>query len=574
MLPVFLLSALLLPFADARPGGHRGLNDWKKPCFQGECFYDLPDNNGRRGAGSLKIWGSPNAISDITAAAGWTVIGCSADALVQDIRLVCNSEEAQARCNHLYRKLGATGKLVRLPENCGKSAFARVARAWTPKDQSIPADIVPRIVRRAGVQPLVLALTLDTDFAAIDPDVNGEVSIAITGSTIPGAEGNLTIIPGTGEGDDDSDLRRGLFSWIKNAWNKFNNFDKTLTENLPPVDVAKNVNLFSQSLSCAGPPAFDASIRADLNANAHAVVSLGLAAVGTIVPPKLTQFGAFVGLDAQLQASLNLVGNIAGRADTGQVTLFQTGLPGLDFPGILTIGPSFKVLGQATANLDVGVNLRADLSYTVSGAKILFPPHPDTSSKGIYTPGTTPLQLSVSGNLASTATTSAHVIPRIDLGINALGGIAKASVFINLDAHASVTLNLNAAGNAGTTIGAGGGASASVNGCVRADAGLNSNVGADASFFGLFDKSTSVSLFVKDWELFQKCFAAQAGAGVAAAATFVAIPVTATIDTGPVVTFAPLPPSKVFTPVVKSEERRGLSFVCPSWGSKTLVKVA
>ncbi|KAF8064456.1 hypothetical protein FPV67DRAFT_223610 [Lyophyllum atratum] len=572
---------LLLPSVvdAARPVGHRGHNDWNKPCFDGECFYDLPDAD-RRGTGSLKLWGSPNAISDITAAAGWTIIGCSPDALVQDIRIVCNSDEAEFRCNHLYRSIGAAGKLVRLPEECGKSAFARVARAWVPKDQSIPSDIAQRIARRAGVQPLVMALTLDTNFAAIDPAITGVVSIAITGSTIPGAEGNLTVTPPTATG-----LRRGLFSWIKDAWDKFNNFDKSITENLPPLHIAKTFPIFSQSISCPGPPAFDASIKTDINVNAHAVVSLGVAAVGTIVPPELTEFGAFVGLDAQLQATLALVGNIAGRADSAELTLFQTGLPGLDFPGILTIGPTFKIIGQATANVDIGVDMRADLSYTISGAKILFPPIPDTASTGIFIPGTAPLKLSVSGNLASTASAFAHIKPRIDLGISALGGIAEATAFVNLDASASVNMNLNADGNAGGTIDTptgdtSGGASASVTGCIRADAGLHANVGADASFFALFDKSTVVSLFAEDWEVFQECFAAQTQSGNIAIAGSVRAPLTPifsrtlapvlTPPVTPVVTFpllAPRPTRTVLTPLPRSlaKESRDLSFACPSW---------
>jgi len=187
-------------------------NDWRKPCFQGECFYNLPQSQGSP-SGTLKIvstslfnplsfsftdvgnprcfqWGSPNAISDITTAAGWTILGCDKNALAQDIRLVCNSDDTVAAgCSHLYQDIGATGKIVRLPENvrtkcgfmcswanilyliskCGKSAFARVSRTWVPKDQSIPSDIAARLTRRDGSAPEVLGLSLDTNFAAIDP---------------------------------------------------------------------------------------------------------------------------------------------------------------------------------------------------------------------------------------------------------------------------------------------------------------------------------------------------------------------------------------------------------------------
>ncbi|KAF9445253.1 hypothetical protein P691DRAFT_777698 [Macrolepiota fuliginosa MF-IS2] len=50
----------------------------------------------------------------------------------------------------------------------------------------------------------------------------------------------------------------------------------------------------------------------------------------------------------------------------------------------------------------------------------------------------------------------------------------------------------------------------SFGGCLEASTGLSVNVGADASFFGLFDPSTTLTLFSKDFELFKQCFGDQA----------------------------------------------------------------
>ncbi|KAG5640821.1 hypothetical protein DXG03_006893 [Asterophora parasitica] len=524
-----LLSILLLlPYT---ANGAR-LNDWSKPCFQGECFYDLPASN-TKASGSLKIWGSPDAISDITTAAGWTIIGCSPTALAQDIRLVCNSDDTEgAGCDHLYQNIGAVGKLVRLPESCGKSAFARVSRAWVPEDQSIPQDIARRLVKRQDAVPEVKALALDTDFDAIDPAKTGEVNIAIQGSTVPGKQGDSTIIPPTRRRRGATKDRRGLFSVFGNTLKNFSGFNKSDTKSLPAIDFNDNFPLFSQSVSCDG---FNATLKADVAANAHAVVTLGVAATGTIVPPELTELGVFTGLDAKLDATLNLVGNAKGRADSGQLTLFQTGIPGLDFPGILTVGPTFKVLAQASADVDLGVNLKVDLSYTVSDAKIFFPPGSNQTSGGTFTPGearqyissgyhiakplTFPvlneaLKLSVTPNVASSAVVSAHLIPRVDLGLNALGGVAQATVSLDLDASASVNLKLNGAANANlevesTTGDVSSSAGASVDGCVKTTTAINVNGNADSSFFSIFDRAVKVPIFGKDFEAFEKCFGAK-----------------------------------------------------------------
>jgi hypothetical protein len=125
--------------------------------------------------------------------------------------------------------------------------------------------------------------------------------------------------------------------------------------------------------------------------------------------------------------------------------------------------------------------------------------------------GFTALQLSVSPSLASKAVVAAHLIPRLDVGVSALGGVAAATIFLDLDTSASVTMTLNAAANAGVAVapdatGAAAvttSASASIDGCVNAGAALNVNAGADGSFFGLFDKSTQVNLFTKDFDVFQ-----------------------------------------------------------------------
>lgn len=129
-------------------------------------------------------WGSQTAIGDVTEAAGWKILGCSPDELTQDIRLVCMGGSL---CQHLSSGHGAADTIVRLPENvresvfflphphrtltisqCGKGPFARVQKMWVPTDQSIPASIAARIARRDGSQPQVQAITLDTNFAAVN----------------------------------------------------------------------------------------------------------------------------------------------------------------------------------------------------------------------------------------------------------------------------------------------------------------------------------------------------------------------------------------------------------------------
>lgn len=117
----------------------------------------------------------------------------------------------------------------------------------------------------------------------------------------------------------------------------------------------------------------------------------------------------------------------------------------------------------------------------------------------------TALKLSVTPSVASKGTVEAHVIPSVNLGVSGIGGLAQATIFLNLDASAIVTLTLNAKAEASvaltdvTTTSA----SAGVDGCVDVGTGFDVNAGADGSFFGIFDKNTKVNLFSKKFDLFK-----------------------------------------------------------------------
>lgn len=115
----------------------------------------------------------------------------------------------------------------------------------------------------------------------------------------------------------------------------------------------------------------------------------------------------------------------------------------------------------------------------------------------------------MSPSLASKAVITAHLIPRLDVGVSALGGIASATIFLDLDSSASVTLTMNAAASAALTAAPGAGVttstSTSVDGCIGSGVAINVNAGVQGSFFSLFDQSTKVNLFTKDFEISKVC---------------------------------------------------------------------
>ncbi|KAJ6546623.1 hypothetical protein B0H10DRAFT_2131051 [Mycena sp. CBHHK59/15] len=558
---------VIVPFLTAI----KAANDWTKPCIYGSCSYDLPASSNSSSSGTMTIWGSDSAITDITTAADWQILDCDPNALAQNIRLVCMKDDPSSKCSNLYQSIGAVGKVVRLPENCGGSAFARIAKAWVPDDQSIPASVARRLVRRDGTQPQVKALALDTNFDAADPKQGGGVNIAIQGANVPGAAGSIQIPPSR---RNTRLSQRGLGSFVKGAISSITsnsiNLDKSIT--LPPLNLNKNINLLNQKINC-GP--VTASVNMNLDAKAKALATIGVAATGTLIPPKLTDFGVVAGLNANLDGTFTMHADASGSLDSGKIQLINLGIPGLNFPGILTVGPSFTVTGQVTGNVDLNLDMTVGVNFDVKNATLKFPSDGKQAAGQFNLGDTRTAHAGCEPRRHRHGDITAHLIPSINLGVSALGGKAKAQIFLDLDASATMQLSLEGTADAGTTLLTGKKTStkkaaakakvtqlttnakathtskalmhtasakksmmhankasatpkamshtttaskammtpkaemvdsravtSSFGGCFEIDAG--------SIFFGLFDANKQVTLFQKNFQLFQKCFGSSA----------------------------------------------------------------
>ncbi|KAJ7075240.1 hypothetical protein B0H15DRAFT_956646 [Mycena belliarum] len=531
-------------------------NDWTKPCTKGQCFYDLPATNAAS-AGTMKIWGSEDAITDITAAADWQILGCDPAAIKQDIRLVCmnNAENADSLCSHLYKTTGAVNKIVRLPENCGANAFARVSRAWVPEDQSIPSAIKARLVRRGGPPPVVKALALDTNFDEVDWSKTGQVKFSVQGASLAGTPrgdidprgffGDLgnkiggvftkAVDKVTSVADKAADaatskvvaVATAAASKVRTAAGSaatvaadVNKINPSKTFKVDPLVFDKSLNLFNSSIDC-GP--VKAKMSVDVTAKASAQPSLKVGVEGTLVPFEITAFNALAGMTAKVEGKMTVAASIIGRLDSGQILLFEAGVPGFDFPGIMSIGPSFQINAQMVGDVSLPLKMVVGLNFDIKDAQLSFPPNnalkPDTKA---FTIGDTPLTLDATPGVNATGTITAHIIPSLNLGLTVLGGkVATAAVFIALDTSAALTLGLGASKAAKPAKPARRAArraaplvatsevvkrAAEFGGCFSVVGGVDVKAGVKGKLFKLFNKVESVSLFSKKFNVFKKCF--------------------------------------------------------------------
>ena len=126
------MNAFLLAVLLSLSTSSFGKNDWTQACLNGACSYDIEEGPSGMG-GSIAIVrvfdllnghcshpqtrlqsGSPSAISDITSAAGWSIVNCTDTTNSQTIQIVCTDESKE--CGHLFQD-GAQDTIIRLPES-------------------------------------------------------------------------------------------------------------------------------------------------------------------------------------------------------------------------------------------------------------------------------------------------------------------------------------------------------------------------------------------------------------------------------------------------------------------------
>jgi len=103
------------------------------------------------------------------------------------------------------------------------------------------------------------------------------------------------------------------------------------------------------------------------------------------IPPRPDQSQqAFTGgLTGTAAATFNISVSAQGTITTPNVKILEIGLPGLDFPGILAIGPVFTINARAEADLDIVADLSLGASLDMSQMQFTFPASAGASSADI-----------------------------------------------------------------------------------------------------------------------------------------------------------------------------------------------
>ena len=179
-------------------------------------------------------------------------------------------------------------------------------------------------------------------------------------------------------------------------------------------DTTFQTNLFNDSFSCPQSgdiPAFDGSIVVDLKGGVSGSLNYVVTYDTILSIPELSTVNLTVGFEAALDGTLSVNADLVvspprqdtlympvcspraccmffqGGFTTGDVALYTVSLPGLDFGSIFKLGPTFTIYGEADATLDTTLVMDVDLSYTISGGELVYPPPSSSASGGVFSPG-------------------------------------------------------------------------------------------------------------------------------------------------------------------------------------------
>jgi len=116
----------------------------------------------------------------------------------------------------------------------------------------------------------------------------------------------------------------------------FVSFNENKTQNLEPIEFSKTLNVLKENVQCSPN---EASVNIDVGAEVDAQISLSVYASGSIIPPKLDDFGITTGNPHPLSSVVaGLIGSTGINASlSGSLDVVANAL--VRFPGDLSHNP-------------------------------------------------------------------------------------------------------------------------------------------------------------------------------------------------------------------------------------------
>ncbi|GAW17905.1 hypothetical protein ANO14919_073740 [Xylariales sp. No.14919] len=405
----------------------------------------------------------------------WEVFDCF-DAVTEGehtVRMMCTDLSTTSNCNKIHLGHGAPGTIVEMPKGCGPGKYAVVKDMQPSANKELPHHLLKRGVE---VVDTIYDLTFDYDFRRVPRDLgNTQMRIDFSNEqeywerVVDKAAKHKKSRKRSLEEFGGSHRR-----WLEEEWRDDAHFGGLSTEELHKrwfgsdvVDWLKGLlngvqggldishsysedfilKIIDQKLSC---PNYAAKL--DVRAETHIDldVNYGFTLVATLGSP-IDLSNSYLYFRTRGEANAKFIVDAAVTAffDTGDVLLFSADKFGAAFsvPGIVTIGPNFKLFGRLEGQATLGVNFESQVKLAEWDVRQTYPIANDDwdpeASKSPKKDGTQSVLdptfeygVSVEGHL------TAHVKPTITFGIDFNQDFIKIdSCSVNLIADGHVTFH-------------------------------------------------------------------------------------------------------------------------------------
>lgn len=453
----------------------------------GVSFSDDPED----GEFGFVIMASPEELQitlDKRDGSHWDVFDCSDSREdEQTVRMICADDSENSTCHKIHLGHGAPGTIVEMPPGCSEGKYAVVKSLQPSQDQQLPGHLAKRNLNSA-----VMDLTLDYDFTRVPRDL-GDTQIRIDSSNelgywdkvvdkaaskrkvkrdLSGHDGNhrrwledawKEDVDSFGHGHEELHKRwfgSDIVDWLKGLLNGGNDgLDIPLVSN-SYVDDFTVLILDETFPDCPiGPKGTLVNGKLKVQATTHVDIetNFGFTLITTLQSFDLTNSYLYFRNrgDVSAKFSADAVAQATWKSD--DITLLSADRFGATFsvPGIVTIGPNFKLVGSDRGGVSLAAYFEASVNIAEWDVRQTYPTeNNDWDPKSKVDPdrdGTQELFApEFQYGVQAEGFLEAHVKPIVTFGIEFGSSLSDASATVNLVADGHITFHAKAQGGSKT----------------------------------------------------------------------------------------------------------------------------
>ena len=317
------------------------------------------------------------------------------------VRIVCTDDSHNSNCDKIYLGRGVHGTILEMPEGCGPGKYAVAVQLKASQNQNLPEHLSKRDLPSSAT---VYDLKFDYDFARVPRDL-GNTQMRIDFSNEDGYWDKVVNKPASHKrkrslkefngnkkrfleeawredkhhsdlsheelhkrwfGSDILDWLKGVFNGVRGGPNVHHSYVEDFT-----------AHLIQESWSCTVGKV-NANAKLDVKARTHVAVNtnFGLTIIATLGRPiDLSNSYLYFRNDGEIAATFTLDALANINFDSGDMLLLSADKFGAAFavPGIVTIGPNFKLVAQVEGGITLSANLVAEVNIAKWNVQQTFP---------------------------------------------------------------------------------------------------------------------------------------------------------------------------------------------------------